>query len=96
MLSIQTVFLKLALCAKNGFRQQKLLGSTAADGIDLKKNAQTHQCRRHNSQETQQSEDPELKNDENGHMHTCLEGWQFNNDQVKLLTVLKISLENTV
>lgn len=41
-------------------------------------------------QETQQSEDPELKN------NTCLEGWQFNNDQVKLLTVLKISLENMV
>lgn len=26
-------------------------------------------------------------------MHTCLEGWRFNNDQVKLLTVLKISLK---
>lgn len=47
-----------------------------------------------NAGETKQSEDPEFKNNENGHMHTCLEGWQFNNDQVKLLTVLKISLEN--
>lgn len=40
-----------------------------------------------NAGDTKQSEDPEFENNENGHMHTCLEGWQFNNDQVIQLTV---------